>query len=94
LVNTTTVDFGVETIDVDNDEGDAESPSATVAPSAGTPRRAASPEKQVVETPRQTSTTQECPRLSTDTMGNIGLHKRARKAPLKPCKPDLRSATK
>jgi hypothetical protein len=92
-VETTMVDSGVKTIDVDDDEGDAESPSATVDPSAGTPRRVVSPEKQAVETPRQTSTTQERPRSSTDTMGDLGLHKRARKAPPKPCKPGLRSVT-
>jgi hypothetical protein len=91
LVDTTTVSSGVETIDVDNEEGDVESPSATATPSAGTPLKAASLEKQAVGTPRQTSSTQECPRWSTDTMGDLGSHKRARKAPPKP---DLRSATK
>jgi hypothetical protein len=44
-VDTNTVGSGVETINADDDEGNAESPSATTAPSAGTPRRAASPEK-------------------------------------------------
>jgi hypothetical protein len=37
-VDMTTVDSDVETIDVGNEEGDAELPSATAAPSAGTPR--------------------------------------------------------
>jgi hypothetical protein len=59
-----------------------------------TPRRAATPEKQAVETPHQTSTTQENPRSSTDMMGDLGSHKRARKAPPNPYKPVLRSATK
>jgi hypothetical protein len=40
-VYTTTVSSGVETIDVDEDEGDVESPRSTAAPSVGTPRKAA-----------------------------------------------------
>jgi hypothetical protein len=47
-----------------------------------------------VETPRQASKTHESPKSSTDPMGDLGSHKRAKKAPPKPCKPDLRSATK
>jgi hypothetical protein len=93
-VDTTTISSNIETIDVDDEEGDVESPSTTAAPSAGTPRRAASPVKQAVETPRQMSKTQEHPKSSTNTMGDLGSHKRAKKAPPKPCKPGLRSATK
>jgi hypothetical protein len=93
-VHTTMVSSSVETIDVDDEEGDAESPSATATLSVGTPRKAASPEKQAVGTPRQTSSTQERPGSSADTVGDLGSHKRARKAPPKPCKPGLRSATK
>jgi hypothetical protein len=93
-VGTTTVSSDVETIDVDDEEGDVESPSATTAPSTGTPRRAASPVKQTIEMPRQMSKTQERPKSSTDAMGDLGLHKRAKKTPPKPCKPGLRSATK
>jgi hypothetical protein len=93
-VDTTTVSSDVETIDVDNEEGDIESPSATVAPSVGTPCRAASPEKQAMETPHQTSSMQERPRSGADMVGDLGSHKRARKAPPKLCKPGLRSATK
>jgi hypothetical protein len=93
-VDTTTVKSDIKTIDIDNKEGNAESPSATAAPSVGTPRRVASPEKQAVEKPHQMSTTQERPRSSTETMGDLGSHKRARKAIPKPCKPGLRSATK
>jgi hypothetical protein len=44
-VDTTTISSDIETIDIDNEEGDMESPSATITPSAGTPRRVASPEK-------------------------------------------------
>jgi hypothetical protein len=51
-VDTTMVSSGVETIEVDDNEGDTESPSAMVAPSAGTPRKVASTEEQVVGTPR------------------------------------------
>jgi hypothetical protein len=90
----TTISSDVETIDVDDEEGDAESLKVAATPSAGTPRRAASPEKQAVETPCQASKTQEHPRSSIDLMGDLGWHKRAKKAPPKPCKPDLRSATK
>jgi hypothetical protein len=84
-VDTATVSSGVETIDVDDEDGDVESPSATAAPSAGTNRRAASTEEQAVETARQTSTTEEHPRSNADTVGDPGSHKRARKAPPKPC---------
>jgi hypothetical protein len=92
--DTTTINSDIETIDVDDGEGDVKSPKATTAPSAGTPRRAASPGKQAVETPYHVSKTQERPRSSIDPMGNLGSHKRAKKAPPKPCKPGLRSATK
>jgi hypothetical protein len=88
------VSFDVETIDVDDEEGDEESPSTTAAPLAGTPRRAASLEKQTVEMPRQTSTTQDYPKSRTDMMGDLGAHERARKVSPKPCKPGLRSTTK
>jgi hypothetical protein len=81
-------------IDVDDEEGAAESPGATAAPSVGTPHRAASTEEQVVETPRRTSATEKRPRSSANKVGDLGSHKRARKAPPKPCKPNLRSATK
>jgi hypothetical protein len=93
-VDTTTVSSDVETFDVDNEVGVIKSPSATAAPSAGTPRRMASPEKQAVETPRQTSSMQECPKSGTDMVGDLGSHKRARKAPPKPCKPGLSLVTK
>jgi hypothetical protein len=93
-VDMTTVSSDVETINVDDEEGDVKSPSATTSPSAGTPRKAASPVKQEVETPHETSKNQERPKLSTDPMGDLGSHKRAKKALPKPCKPGLRSTTK
>jgi hypothetical protein len=94
LVNTAMVISGVETIDVgDDEEDDAASPGATAAPSAGTPRRAAMTEELAMEMPRRTSTTEERPRSSADAVGNLGSHNRERKAPSKPCKPGLRSAT-
>jgi hypothetical protein len=68
--------------------------SAGVALSAGTPRRVSSPVKQAVEMPIQMSKTQERPMSSTDTMGDLGSHKRVKKGPHKPCKPGLRLATK
>jgi hypothetical protein len=94
LVDTTIVSSDIETIDIGDEKGDIESPKATAAPSAGTPRRAASSGKQAVETPRQTSKTQERPKSSTDLVGDLGSHKRVKKAPPKRCKPGLRSATK
>jgi hypothetical protein len=51
-VDTTTVSSNVETIEVDDDKGDTESLSATAAPYAGTPHKAASIEEQAVRTPR------------------------------------------
>jgi hypothetical protein len=93
-VDMTTDSSYIETIDVDDEEGDIESPKATAAPSAGTPRRAASPGKHAVETPRQASRTQECSKSSTDTTADVGSPKTAKKGPPKPCKPGLRSATK
>jgi hypothetical protein len=70
-VEMTTVSSGVKTIEVDDDEGDAKSPSATAAPSAGTPRKAVLTEEQAVGTPRQASATQESPRSSADTVGDL-----------------------
>jgi hypothetical protein len=93
-VDTTMVSSGVETIEVDNDEVDAVSLSATTAPSTGTSRRVVSTEEHAVETPRRMSAADEHPRSSTDTVGDLGSNKRARKAPPKTCKPGLRSATK
>jgi hypothetical protein len=83
--DTTKINSDVETIDVDDGEGDVESPKATTAPSPG---------KQAVETPRQASQTQGRPMSSTDPVSDLGSHKRAKKAPPKPCRPGLRSATK
>jgi hypothetical protein len=88
------VSSSVETINIDDEEDNAKSPSAVTAPSVGTPRRAASTGERAVETPRRTSTMEERPRPSADTVGNLGSQKRARKSPPKPCKPGLRSATK
>jgi hypothetical protein len=85
LADTTMISSDVETIDIDDGEGDVKSPKATAAPSLG---------KQAVEMPRQASKTQERPASSTNPVGDLGSHKRMKKAPPKPCKPGLRSATK
>jgi hypothetical protein len=82
--DTTTVSSDVETIDVE-DEGDVQSPKATSAPSPG---------KQAAETPRPTPGAQGRSTSSTDPTADVGSNKRMKKAPPKPCKPDLRSATK
>jgi hypothetical protein len=84
-VDTTTISSDIETIDVDDGEGDAQSPKASTAPPPG---------KQAVEMPRQTSMTQGRSTSSTGPVGDLGSHKRMKKAPPKPCKPGLRSATK
>jgi hypothetical protein len=78
LVDTTTISSGIENIEVDDDEGDAESPSATTTPSAGTPHKVVSTEELAMETPRQNSATEERPRSSANTVGDLGSHKRAR----------------
>jgi hypothetical protein len=83
--DTTTTSFDVETIDVDDADGDVQSPKETTASWPG---------KQAVETPRQTSKTHGRSTSSTDPVGDLGSHKRMKKAPPKPCKPGLRSATK
>jgi hypothetical protein len=71
------ISSNVETNDVDDGEGDIESPKATTAPSAGTPRRTASLGKQAVETPCQASKTQERHASSTNPVGDLASHKRA-----------------
>jgi hypothetical protein len=83
--DTTTISSDVETIDVYDGEDDVQSPKATTAPSPG---------KHAVETPHQTSKTQGRSSSSTNPVGDLGSHKRMKKAPPKPCKPGLRSATK
>jgi hypothetical protein len=95
FADTATVSFGIKTIDGEDEEDDTKSPSATTVPSPGTPRKEASTEERATETPRRTSTMEERPKLSANTLGDAGSQKRARKAPPpKPCKPGLRSATK
>jgi hypothetical protein len=74
----TMISSDVETVDVDDGEADIESPKAMTAPSPG---------KQVVETPHQASKTQGHPASSTNPVGELGSHKRMKKAPPKPCKP-------
>jgi hypothetical protein len=85
LADTTTVSSDVETIDVEDDEGDMQLPKATTAPSPG---------KQVAETPHLTSRTQGRSTSSTNPVGDVESNKRMKKALPKPCKPGLRSATK
>jgi hypothetical protein len=93
-VDMATVSSSVETIEVNDEDGDAESPGAIVALSTGTPCRAVSTEEQTVEMPRRMSATEERPRSSADTVRDLESHKKVRKVPPKPCKPGLRSATK
>jgi hypothetical protein len=83
--DTAMISSDVETIDVDDGEGNMQSPKATTAPS---------PKKQAVEMPRQTSKTQGRSSSRTDPVGDLGSHERMKKAPPKPCKLGLRSVTK
>jgi hypothetical protein len=83
--DTTTVSSHVETIDIEDDDGDVRSPKATTAPSLG---------GQAAETPRPMPRAQGQTTLSTNPVGDVGLNKRMKKAPPMPCKPNLRSATK
>jgi hypothetical protein len=83
-VDTTMKSSDVENIDVEEDEGDMQSPKATTAPSPG---------RQAAETPRPAPGAQGLSTSSTPK-DNAGSNKRLKKAPPKPCKPNLRSATK
>jgi hypothetical protein len=83
--DTTTRSSNVETIDVEEDEGDVQSPRATTAMSPGT---------RAVETPRLAPGVQGLSTSSTSPEDDAGSNKRLKKAPPKPCKPSLRSATK
>jgi hypothetical protein len=75
----------VDTIDVEDDDGDVQSPKATTA---------LSPAGQAEETPRPAPVAQGRSTSSTGPTDNVGSNKRLKKAPPKPCKPGLRSATK
>jgi hypothetical protein len=83
--DTTTKSSDVETINIDEDEGDVQSPKATTAPSPG---------RQAVETPRPTPGAQGLSTSSTGPADDVGSNKRLKKAPPKPYKPNLRPATK
>jgi hypothetical protein len=62
-----------------------QSPKETTAPSLG---------KQATETPRLTPRALGQSTSSTDQADDVGSNNRMMKAPPKPCKPNLRSATK
>jgi hypothetical protein len=81
--NTTTKSSDVEAIDIEHDEG--ESPKATTAPSPG---------RQAAETPRPALEAQGRSTSSTSLADDVWSNKRLKKAPPKPCKSNLRSATK
>jgi hypothetical protein len=83
--NTTTKSSDVETIDVEEDEGDVQSPRATMIPSSG---------RQAAEMPHPTPGVQGLSTSSTGPVDDAGSNKRLKKAAPKPCKPGLRSGTK
>jgi hypothetical protein len=92
--DTTTVSSDVEIINVEDEEDDAKSPSATMVPPAEMPRKATTMEGKSSQTPRKVATSEEHLRSGADVLGDAGSQKRAKKAPPKPYKPGLRSATK
>jgi hypothetical protein len=75
----------VKAIDIEDDEGNVQSPKAIAAPSPG---------GQAAETPHPAPRAQERATSSTDPASDVGLNKRMKKAPPKPCKLGLRSTTK
>jgi hypothetical protein len=83
--DTTTKSSEVETIDVDGEEGDVQSPRATTA---------SSPDRQAAETSRPTPGAQGLSTSSTGPADDEGSNKMFKKAPPKPCKPNLWPATK
>jgi hypothetical protein len=83
--DTTTMSSNLKTIDVEDDESDVQSPKAMTAPS---------PAGQVAETPRPAPEAHGWSTSSTGPVDVVGSNKRLKKAPPKPCKPSLRSATK
>jgi hypothetical protein len=92
--DTTIVSFSIETINIDDEEDDAKSLDAVADPSTEMPHKVVSAEERVTETPSRTSMTEECPRSGPNSLGDAGSQKRARKAPPKPCKFGIRSASK
>jgi hypothetical protein len=58
--DTTEVSSDVETINVEDEEDDARSPSTATAPSTETPHKVVAMEEQVTEMPRSIVTAVEC----------------------------------
>jgi hypothetical protein len=83
--DTNTRSSDVETIDVEEDEGDVQSLKATTAPSSG---------RRAVETPCPTPGVQGLSTSSTAPADDAGSNKRQKKAPPKPCKSNLMPAVK
>jgi hypothetical protein len=91
--DTTTVSSGVETINVEEEE-DVKSPDMATVPHAETPPKVAATEERVMETPRRAVAAVERSWSGADVLGEVGSQKRVRRAPHKPIKPGLRSASK
>jgi autotransporter adhesin len=83
-VDTATKSSDIKTIDIEENEGDVQSSKA---------RTALSPERQAAETPCPAPGVQGLSTSSTSPADDAGSNKRLNKAPPKPCKPNLRSAT-
>jgi hypothetical protein len=83
--DTTTKSSDIEIIDVEGEEGDMQSPKATTA---------SSPDRQAAETPRPAPGAQGLSTSSTGPADDPWSNKRFKKAPPKPCKPNLWPATK
>jgi hypothetical protein len=91
--DTVTVSSDVETIYIE-EEDNTKSPGAATTVPAEMPRKVAVTEDRAVETSGKVVTAEKRSRSGTDILGDVGSQKRARKAPPKPIKLGLRSASK
>jgi uncharacterized protein (DUF1800 family) len=84
----------VETINIEEEEDDARSPSAAMMPPTETPSKVTAAEERATETPRKAVAAEGHSRSDADVSSDAGSQKRAKKAPPKPIKSELRSASK
>jgi hypothetical protein len=82
--NTAAVSSGVETINVEEEENEAKSPSAATVSPPEMPRKAMATEGQSLHTPCKGATLEECSRSGAVVLGDAGSQKKVKKAPPKP----------
>jgi hypothetical protein len=92
--DTAAVSSNVETINVDDEEDDARSPSAAMVPATEMPHKAAAVEERATEMPYKAATMEERSRWGVNILEDAGSYKRAIRAPPKHMKPGFRSASK